>query len=82
MGIAATERVQITEDYFGEPFYVINDPKQKEYLLTGITKRPGGTILHLDYLGTEIEVYDFECSLTRDENKYMEGKYATNDEDE
>lgn len=60
-----------TDLEFGDVWYLKNDPYQSEYLLIGVVIRPGAVLFLLDFLGEQIEVYDFECSKERDELKVI-----------
>lgn len=51
---------------FGDSIYIKTDPEQKEYTFVGFIGRPGSILYTLDYLGDEIEVYDFQTSRDRD----------------
>lgn len=65
-----------TDLEYGESWYIRNDPDQREMHLVGISIRQGGKegknqiLFILDYMGDEFTVYDFQCSRTRDTEKY------------
>jgi hypothetical protein len=46
--------------------YLKNDPRQRGYEVVGIIARPGCILLELDYLGDQIEEYDFQVSHEKD----------------
>lgn len=48
----------------GQSVYLVNDPQQLEYIVVGAIARPGAILYIIDYLGDEIEVYNFELSTT------------------
>jgi hypothetical protein len=62
-----------TDLNFGQVIYIKNDPYQSEHILTGVKVLPQNQIKFiLSYLGDEVEIYDFECSTDRDDEKYMQ----------
>ena len=56
-----------TKYNFGDTVYIINDPKQKPYIIVGLTVKPGGAILFdIDYGGDVKEMYEFQISAEKD----------------
>jgi hypothetical protein len=58
---------------YGASVYIKTDPEQKEYTFIGAILRPGAILFILDYMGEEIEVYDFQVSPSRDMVKEFGG---------
>lgn len=84
-------RIVFTTDlYFGQTWYIDNDPDQDPYKLIDINLGPGvqtkdgkqipSVKLHLQYMRTKIWVDDFQCSLEPDAFKKIENR--SNDDDE
>ena len=64
-----------TDLEWGDVWYIKNDPDQKEYHLVALTLRPGkGILFTLDFMGEELEVYDFQCSKEPDTLKQLKSK--------
>ncbi len=62
-----------TDLEFGDVFYLKNDPDQLEHLLVSVIVYPGKQFkFRLSYMGEICEVWDFECSKTRDTNKVLD----------
>lgn len=56
-----------TKYNFGDIVYLKHDPKQRGYEVVGFSVLPGGTImLELDYLGSMIDVHEFQISHEKD----------------
>ena len=50
-------------DYnFGDAVYLVNDPMQDLYLITGIYIAPDGYSIYISHCGREFKVYAFEIS--------------------
>lgn len=62
-----------TDLEWGQSFYVKNDPDQYEHKLVGIVIVPPNQLkFRLSYLGDVFELFDFECSTTKDINKTLD----------
>lgn len=71
-----------TDLNFGQVVYIKNDPYQSEHILTGVKVIPQNQIKFvLSYLGEETELFDFECSTERDDEKYLQNMNRNEDDD-
>lgn len=65
---------------FGQTIYIKTDPDQVDHTLIGIKVVPPNQIKFiLSCYGEICELYDFECSTVRDDEKFYESK--SKDED-
>ncbi len=60
-----------TQYNFGDIVYIVTDPSQYEWQVTGVTLLPGGHQLEISQNGATIAVYEFEISKERDEVKRL-----------
>lgn len=74
-------RIKIDLD-FGQSIWLKNDPDQEEYILSRVLISPGNQIkFELSYLGSTVEVYDFEISTEPDKLKMLKSKENGEDDD-
>lgn len=67
-----------TDLEFGQTWYLKDDPEQLPHRLVRVIIEPPMQFKFvLSYLGERYEVFDFECSLERDESKLLD--YGTSD---
>ena len=60
---------------FGQTLYLKADPYQHEYKLVRVIVDPNNQIkFGVSFLGEIAEVFDFEISTARNDDKYMESK--------
>lgn len=56
---------------FGTIVYLVTDPDQKEYMITGFLIRPGRIVYYITHSVDEHQAYEFELSHERDKLKTL-----------
>jgi len=56
---------------FGDSFFFLNDPEQREYTLVGLYINPGKTQLELSHCGDMVTAYEFEVTTELDPVKNL-----------